>query len=512
MNTITRFRKKTAYALVLLLSSGCADNNPPPVQNDLTITSPAANLGIYSTDLPEDSKRAARLALEQDAFRRESRFVNAIEPGFLAQSTRVNQDEIDQNLWSKEDLFAIGAQLFNLSFTKDIGFGAAQNQSVTRIQNRNGGPDAFRCATCHWRGGPAGSGDTADNAYFEGDKNTQQSALERNPPSLIGAGVVELIAKEITSDLKQRRDIFLNEATSKHKPVTGLMSSHGVNYGSIVISAEGAIDTSSLQGIDGDLVIKPFGRKGHFASIREMVELSLALHHGMQTSRAASWPNLTDSSNTSETPSSSQITPSDGDRDGIVEEITEGQLTALSSYIAMQEMPTEVVPNNNEFVLLMGQGRALFDSCGCATCHTPTVTLATTVYQLPSRVSSSILEIDLAKESAAPRLRTEIGSTEITVNLYSDLKRHKMGDSLAESRPQRGVPKDEFITPPLWGVARSRPYLHDGRAPNLQEAIFWHGGEASTARDRYQALPESERAALRVFLTSLTRAPRLVTQ
>ena len=76
----------------------------------------------------------------------------------------------------------------------------------------------------------------------------------------------------------------------------------------------------------------------------------------------------------------------------------------------------------------------------------------------------------------------------------------------------RGVPGNLFLTRPLWGVARSRPYLHDGRAPTLEDAILQHGGEAQAARDAYAALGDPERGSVRVFLTSLSRAKRLVTQ
>ena len=67
---------------------------------------------------------------------------------------------------------------------------------------------------------------------------------------------------------------------------------------------------------------------------------------------------------------------------------------------------------------------------------------------------------------------------------------------------------DTFITPPLWGLARSRPYLHDGRAPTIEDAILLHGGEAQRVRDAYAGLDENDRGALRVFLISLNRARR----
>ena len=66
-----------------------------------------------------------------------------------------------------------------------------------------------------------------------------------------------------------------------------------------------------------------------------------------------------------------------------------------------------------------------------------------------------------------------------------------------------------FLTRPLWGLAETAPYLHDGRAPTVQEAIVFHGGEAAPARNAYLALDEKGRASIRVFLASLSRDPKL---
>ena len=65
----------------------------------------------------------------------------------------------------------------------------------------------------------------------------------------------------------------------------------------------------------------------------------------------------------------------------------------------------------------------------------------------------------------------------------------------------------EWRTPPLWGVADTAPYLHDGRAETLDEAILWHGGEAESSRNLYSDLSRESKDAVLAFLSSL-RAPR----
>jgi len=88
-----------------------------------------------------------------------------------------------------------------------------------------------------------------------------------------------------------------------------------------------------------------------------------------------------------------------------------------------------------------------------------------------------------------------------------------MGEDLASPAAQGSIPHRipprMFLTRPLWGLAETAPYLHDGRAPTVHDAIVLHDGEAAAARDAYLALGERERAGIRVFLTSLSREPKL---
>jgi CxxC motif-containing protein (DUF1111 family) len=67
-----------------------------------------------------------------------------------------------------------------------------------------------------------------------------------------------------------------------------------------------------------------------------------------------------------------------------------------------------------------------------------------------------------------------------------------------------------YLTPRLWGVADSAPWLHDGRAPSLDYAIAGHGGEGAASRAAYAALSHEDQGALRVYLMSLRRSPRIV--
>lgn len=113
-------------------------------------------------------------------------------------------------------------------------------------------------------------------------------------------------------------------------------------------------------------------------------------------------------------------------------------------------------------------GEGLFEAVGCAACHAPT-------------------------------LSSPVGF----VPLYSDLLLHDMGEGLADGLVMGLAGGAEFRTAPLWGVVTNGPFLHDGRAHTLEEAIEAHGGEAQGSVDRFRALDADERAAVVSFLESL---------
>jgi CxxC motif-containing protein (DUF1111 family) len=120
-------------------------------------------------------------------------------------------------------------------------------------------------------------------------------------------------------------------------------------------------------------------------------------------------------------------------------------------------------------------GRMIFDTLGCALCHTPVM-----------RTGYS----SIAAFNNKP------------VWLYSDLLLHDMG-SLGDGIVQETATGRDFRTPPLWGIAQSAPYLHDGRALTIDEAIKAHDGEGKVVRDRYLKLNKAQQKLLNDFVLSL---------
>ncbi|MEM7231679.1 MAG: di-heme oxidoredictase family protein [Planctomycetota bacterium] len=144
-------------------------------------------------------------------------------------------------------------------------------------------------------------------------------------------------------------------------------------------------------------------------------------------------------------------------------EIRRGQLLQL---IFFQE--NLAAPPRGEITPAVRRGETIFADIGCTSCHTPT-------------------------------LNTSIGC----IHPYTDLLIHDMGPGLADGIRMEDASGSEFRTQPLWGLCQHRPFLHDGRADTVVEAILEHGGEAQASRDAFAELPASDKNDLLRFLESL---------
>ncbi|HSN83838.1 MAG TPA: di-heme oxidoredictase family protein [Polyangiales bacterium] len=154
------------------------------------------------------------------------------------------------------------------------------------------------------------------------------------------------------------------------------------------------------------------------------------------------------------------------DEDGIMDpEVDALTIDRLTAFLALLAPP----PRNQVDLVAEAEGERVFVEVGCALCH-------------------------------VPLLETEDGTE---VRAYTDLLLHDVAesDSLGIEEGDAGI--RELRTPPLWGISRTAPYFHDGRAATLREAIDAHAGEASAARDRVVELTEARKAALLAFLRSL---------
>jgi CxxC motif-containing protein (DUF1111 family) len=156
-------------------------------------------------------------------------------------------------------------------------------------------------------------------------------------------------------------------------------------------------------------------------------------------------------------------------------EIELSDLHLLASYVRLLGVPKRKISDRDQ----IGRGETLFSQVGCAGCHVPNWITGT-----------SVAEVQLSNRVIQP---------------YTDLLLHDMGPGLADG-PTSANDRTEWRTPPLWGIGfleQVNGYmflLHDGRARSIEEAILWHGGEATAARDAFASLTLSDRTALIAFV------------
>ena len=138
-------------------------------------------------------------------------------------------------------------------------------------------------------------------------------------------------------------------------------------------------------------------------------------------------------------------------------------------------------------------GSDLFNSIGCALCHTPALTTALSPFT---------------------------GISKLDYNPFSDFALHHMGSRLADGINQGAAGSDQFRTAPLWGLGQRLFFLHDGRASDLVQAIQAHtsggcttpsqsptsqscGSEANGVVRRFNSLSRSQMQDILNFLRSL---------
>lgn len=447
------------------------------------------------------------------------RTLDARDPGELIEHATLQEHHFDHRKLDNESLFIVGDELFAYLFRPENGWGATRRPAndagytptLRRIHlGRAGGPDAFACANCHSKGGPDGSGTQTQNAFLRGDGEGTPGADQRNPPHVLGLGPVELLAREMSAELRALADAAARRAKETGDQVEQPLTAKGVSFGTIVALEDGTFDTERVEGVDPDLVVRPFGWKGHQATLRDMIEESLHIHQGLISKRI----HLAVRDDGLDPAPYGKGRWFDIDDDGVSLEIDDGMLTTVVGYLAQLEVPVIRPPRDPGLLDLFAEGRGLFGEIGCASCHVPALVLVDPKLELTPGGEESDRKpfvIDVARDGDAPKVEPISAGprTDYLVHLFSDLRRHDMGQSLASPAPEGTIHARHFLTRPLWGLAETAPYLHDGRAPTVHEAIALHDGEGAAARDAYLALDENDRAAVRVFLTSLSRQPKL---
>ena len=480
----------------------------------------SAAFATDETAIPDDAVLLQELEKAVDLRRREDfdRVLDARDPGELIEHATLTEKALDRRILGIDALFVVGDELFGYLFRPENGWGSggADRKAIDftpRLRRIHlgpaGGPDAFGCFSCHSKGGVDGAGTQTQNAFMRGDGERTRGADQRNAPHLLGLGPIACLAREMSAELQAEAAGTRERARAEGHRVEQALVTKGVSFGRISADPDGAMHTGAVEGVDADLTVRPFGWKGHQATLRDIVEESLHIHQGLLSNRIqfAVRDGTLDAGPYGKGPWY------DVDQDGVSLEIDSGMLTTVVAYLAQLETPVIRPPRDPGLVDAWAAGRSRFDEIGCARCHVPTLELDDPKLDArqPAGADQAAFVVDVAKDGDGPKVEPKYAGaqTSYLVRLFSDLKRHDMGDSLASPGPQGSIPARQFLTRPLWGLAETAPYLHDGRAPTVHDAIVRHGGEATAARDAYLALDEPARASVRVFLASLSRQPKV---
>jgi hypothetical protein len=429
------------------------------------------------------------------------------------------------------------------------------------------GPNAGGCFECHEQPFEDGSGTAAQNVHRDPFRTGNLGQfIERNTPHVFAPGAVQRLAEEMTDALTADQNRVVDAACRLGGTQTVALDAKGVNFGTLAATRTNrtpctvTFNTDGVRGIDFQpsvdnpaapvaLIVRPFQWKGSVAFLRDFNRGAAHNELGMQAVEIVG-DNV------------------DGDFDGVKNELTIGDMTSLAVYMAAQPRPTTLLELNSLNLLepaltstqiaRINRGRQVFGEIGCTSCHMPQLTLDTPIYSEPStnaafrdgtafpagQPTANVVDprnpitFDLTKDqpdniirSANGSIRARLGSFtrkdssgRTIVELYGDLKRHAMGTRLAEPvneiagddvtpipvNPRNRHTPDTFLTENLWGVGSTAPYMHDGRATTLAEAIIEHAAsnsdtssEARASRAAYMGRSVADKQAVVAFLENL---------
>jgi hypothetical protein len=446
-------------------------------------------------------------------------------------------------------LIKYGRSLFEAHFTAQEGAGRplakgtgaplsdlSSPLSFPRNNNRVSGPDSNSCSGCHNQPISGGAGDLSANVFVAGQRfdfasfnssdttptrgtvdergvaaTLQSIGNTRSTIDMLGSGYYEMLARQTTADLQRIRDSI---SPGGH----AALISKGIFFGVLSRTSDGSWITSAVEGLPPQslattdsqhppsLLILPFHQGGSTVSLRVFSNDAFNQHLGMQSTERFG-------------------VGADPDGDGVVNELTRADITAVVLYQATLPVPTQVIPQNSILRRAATEGETLFRQIGCVSCHVPALPLDNNgwIYTEPGPYNPAgnlqtgeapVVSVDLSSEVLPqPRLKPSQGV--ILVPLYTDFKLHDIcagpNDPNAEplnANATAGSPEffsgnTRFLTRRLWAVGSKPNFFHHGQFTTIREAILNHFGEANSTRSAFLALNVYGQGAIIEFLKSL---------
>jgi len=159
-----------------------------------------------------------------------------------------------------------------------------------------------------------------------------------------------------------------------------------------------------------------------------------------------------------------------------------GDVLAFADFMAATRAPGRQDP----IPAAATRGDPLFNQVGCAVCHTRTFTTASP---------------GTAINGGAFIVPAALGDK--IIHPFSDFALHDVGtgDGVVQNAGQSSA--NQFRTAPLWGIRARNRFMHDGLTVTISESIQRHAGQATAARNAFNALTAQQRSDLIFFVLSL---------
>ena len=179
--------------------------------------------------------------------------------------------------------------------------------------------------------------------------------------------------------------------------------SKGVRFGSIEAHPDGIVDLDAVEGVDADLIVQPFSRKGVFTSLRQFTINALNIHHGMEAVErfGVRWTGSHDFAES-----------------GVPDAVTEGDVSALVAFSGdAAAADRQDGPARRLAAPRPKRGAKHFEALGCASCHRQTLPLKSLVFTDPAPYdmagtlrdgeTQGVIRIDLGAAAFAKTLQKE---------------------------------------------------------------------------------------------------------
>jgi RNA polymerase sigma factor (sigma-70 family) len=167
-------------------------------------------------------------------------------------------------------------------------------------------------------------------------------------------------------------------------------------------------------------------------------------------------------------------------------DMNQDECDALTQYVRGLPLPVALKPADDGDVAQVKSGERLFRTIGCASCHLPRLGNVESIFS------------DLLLHDMGPQLE-DSASYSVFVGAPAEIMPNRDQDQATGG----SATIQEWRTPPLWGLRDSGPYLHDGRAETIEQAILLHAGQGTLAARRFAELSPHRKRQLMTFLNTL---------